>query len=232
VNRPPCTYVFWDIDGTLLTTGRSGIKAFEDALREVAGVTRDLTAFPTSGLTDCMIARKLLLECGVEPDPDTERRLLAAYAARLPECLSVRLGHALPGVVEVLDALRMRDDVVIALLTGNLEAAAWAKLDRYGLGGYFTAGGFANDGYERAEIGRAALHRSGIDVDTVAAAGDVYLVGDSPYDVACANALGLRMIAVATGVHTAEELSQGYPWWLLDRLPSPTEFLTKIGLPC
>ena len=60
--------LFWDIDGTLLTTARAGIRAWEDAVTQVAGRQVDLADFPTAGLTDRAIARDLLRLAGVEPD--------------------------------------------------------------------------------------------------------------------------------------------------------------------
>lgn len=221
--------VLWDIDGTLLTTLKAGIKAWEDAARDVLGVDLDLEDMPTSGLTDPMIAREILGVAGRPPDEEVEAALGAVYVAALPQRLTERRGFALPGVVDVLDALHGRDDVVQGLLTGNYRLGAKAKLERYGLSGYFDFGGFGDDGFDRSMIGKVALDRAqefGGDVGH----GRVFLVGDSPYDVACANALSLRMICVATGTHTVEELSDGAPWWMLERLPSPADFLRNIDL--
>jgi phosphoglycolate phosphatase len=223
------TVVLWDIDGTLLTTGRAGIKAWEQAAVEVLGYDADLTGMRTSGLTDLMIAREIVVAAGRPPEPALERRLADAYTRALPACLTPSRGGVLHGVVEVLDALSGRPAVYVALLTGNMRAGARAKLDCYGLTRYFDAGGFGDDGFDRAGIGRVALERveravGTLDLDRV------FLVGDSPYDVACAAALGIRMIAVASGEHGAAELATGQPWWGLDRLPGPDEFLARLGL--
>jgi phosphoglycolate phosphatase len=223
------TVVLWDIDGTLLSTGRAGIKAWEDAAADVLGYEADLSLMRTSGLTDLMIAREIVLASGRPPDPDLELRLAHAYCEGLPACLTPTRGGVLPGVVEVLDLLHARTDTVVALLTGNLRAGARAKLRCYGLDRYFDTGGFGDDGFDRVAIGRVTLER------VAAAAGPldldrVFLVGDSPYDVACARALGLRMIAVASGVHTAAELDVDAPWWVLSRLPGPDEFTLRLEL--
>jgi phosphoglycolate phosphatase len=212
------TVVLWDIDGTLLSTGRAGIKAWEHAAAEVLGYEADLSIMPTSGLTDLMIAREIVVASGRPAGPDLELRLARAYCDRLPACLTPERGGVLPGVV----------DTVVALLTGNMRAGARAKLQCYGLEGYFDTGGFGDDGFDRVAIGRVALER-------VAGAGPldlprVFLVGDSPYDVACARALGIRMIAVATGAHQATELDVDGPWWVLPRLPGPEEFALRLEL--
>jgi len=225
--------VLWDIDGTLLTTQRAGIKAWEDAVRTVVGEDLNLEELPTSGLTDPMIARQILIATGSTPDPETERRLGEAYTDALPDRLGQRRGFTLPGVLEVLDFLVAHEDVLIGLLTGNYRRAADAKLGRYGLSQYFGFGGFGDGSFDRVDIGRSALDRARV------IAGDLdpermFLVGDSPYDVACAARLGMRMIAVATGTHSRHELEQGPTWWLLDTLPPVAVFAARLGLgtPC
>ena len=225
----PGTVVLWDIDGTLLTTGRVGIKAWEDAAAEVLAYEADLSVMRTSGLTDLMIAREIVLASGRPADPDLELRLARGYCDKLPGCLTPTRGGVLPGVVEILDVLQARSDTVVALLTGNLRAGARAKLECYGLARYFDTGGFGDDGFDRVAIGRVALERvaagaGSLDLDRV------FLVGDSPYDVACGRALGVRMIAVASGAHAAAELDVDAPWWVLHRLPGPDEFTRRLDL--
>ena len=60
--------LFWDIDGTLLSTARAGVFAWEGAIREVLGSDRSLDSFPTAGMTDAEIATKLAEECGASLD--------------------------------------------------------------------------------------------------------------------------------------------------------------------
>lgn len=223
------TVVLWDIDGTLLSTGRAGVRAWEEAAAEVLGYETDLSGMRMSGLTDLMIAREIVLASGRPADPDLELRLAGAYCDALPACLTPERGGVLAGVFEVLDLLRGRSDTVVALLTGNMRAGAGAKLRCYGLDGYFDTGGVGDDGFDRVAIGRVALDR----VAAVAGPLDldrVFLVGDSPYDVACAKVLGMRMIAVATGGHAAAELDVDAPWWVLPRLPGPDEFALRLEL--
>lgn len=223
------TVVLWDIDGTLLSTGRAGLKAWEQAAADVLEHEIDLSVMRTSGLTDLMIAREIVLASGRAADADLELRLARAYCDGLPGCLTPARGGVLPGVVEVLDLLQARTDTVVALLTGNMRAGARAKLECYGLARYFDTGGFGDDGFDRVAIGRVALERVAagagpLDLDRT------FLVGDSPYDVSCARALGVRMIAVATGAHAAAELDVDAPWWVLHRLPGPDEFALRLEL--
>ncbi|HVV58631.1 MAG TPA: hypothetical protein VHC45_09730, partial [Gaiellaceae bacterium] len=59
--------LFWDIDGTLLSTARAGVFALEQALRDVTGVELDLQGLATAGLTDAAIAALALGEAGADP---------------------------------------------------------------------------------------------------------------------------------------------------------------------
>jgi len=224
------TVVLWDIDGTLLTTLKAGIKAWEDAAGAVLGVYMDLENMQTAGLTDPMIAREILALAGHSPDRETEAALAKRYVEALPDRLTQRAGFALPGVAEVLDALFGRDDILLGLLTGNYRNGANAKLERYRLSRFFEFGGFGDDGFNRTEIGETALARvrariSELDMRRV------FLVGDSPNDVACGTALGIKVIAVASGVHTVEELHAGNPWWILEQMPSAASFCSRIFSP-
>src|SRR5207253_1574197 len=118
--------VLWDIDGTLLTTARAGIRAWEDAVTQVTGIEVELAEFPTAGLTDRAIARDLLRLAGLEPDDHVVFRLLSAYTARLPDRLPERVGRVMSNVVEILHALCRRGDAVVGLVTGNAREGARA----------------------------------------------------------------------------------------------------------
>lgn len=223
--------ILWDIDGTLLTTARAGVVALEDGVAEVLDRHVDLSGLSTSGLTDRMVARAILVSLNLEPNPRIENELLATYCRQLPTRLGQRRGRVMEGVVDILERLSARDDVVTALLTGNLRAGAVAKLRSYGLEHYFdmSFGGFGDDGYDRVEIAQSFLGRLGKRHDVREDA--IYLVGDTPFDVACGNAVGMRTIAVASGLHDVDELTGCNPWWTLARLPTPDAFLARLGLP-
>lgn len=225
----PPVVLLWDIDGTLLTTGRAGIPAFEDAVREVLGLEVDLRGLPTAGLTDRTIAREILVSLGLPSDTAIEHAILDVYTRQLPERLRQGRGTVMPGVVEVLDYLSPLDTVVIALLTGNMRAGAAAKLEWCGLSHYFATGAFADDSLDRGEIAAAALAR----VTDVAGPLDldrVYVIGDTPHDIACGHAVGARTIGVATGSYRMEELAACQPWWVIPALPDAAVFADHLGL--
>jgi phosphoglycolate phosphatase-like HAD superfamily hydrolase len=217
--------VFWDVDGTLLTTGRAGMFAFEEAVAEVTGVAADLSDLFTSGLTDSEVAARVLEAAGSDPSPAARDRLLQAYERRLPGSLPRRRGAVLPGVADALADLHGRRDVRSLLLTGNTPAGARAKLVHYGLDRFFPegAGGFCIDDGTRADIARRAAPLAG-DAERV------YVIGDTPADIACGNAIGARTIAVASGWHSIDDLASHEPWALLEAIPAPPRFRELLEL--
>jgi phosphoglycolate phosphatase-like HAD superfamily hydrolase len=220
------THLFWDIDGTLLTTARAGIFALQDASLEVCNRELDLATMQTAGMTDAEIAIEICRGFGV---PDRAGDFLRAYARLLPARLSRRRGAVLPNVHEILELLDERDDVVNFLLTGNVRAGAEAKLRHYGLWQFFaqTGGAFSVEGSDRPSIARAAQALVGDDYDPARA----YVIGDTPHDVSCGTAIGARTIAVATGPgYSLAELEACEPWLALEMLPGPTAFLNRLGL--
>jgi phosphoglycolate phosphatase len=221
--------VFWDIDGTLLTTAKAGIFAWQDAFRETIGRTVDLEHFDTAGHPDHGIARRLLAEfAGIsEPDPQLVSDLVRRYEELLPAALGRRQGRVLPNVREILERLAALPHVCSLLLTGNTERGARAKLTHYRLLEFFRGGAFSERDRDRAGIARVALEHARA-VGCGSSPGNTYVVGDTPHDVACGAAIGARTIAVATGRHTTDELAALNPWRTLAELPPPDEFVVLL----
>jgi len=221
--------LFWDIDGTLLTTRRAGVFALEEAAREVCGAAPDFARLDTAGLTDHEVALLAIRECGGEATPEAASAMLRAYERHLPERLGWRRGGPLPGVVEILEALEGRDDLISLLLTGNTAAGAKAKLEHYGLAGYFAGGAFCVDGDDRPGIARRALSVAAEHARTVSPE-CTYVIGDTPHDIRCGQEIGARTVAVASGSYELEKLRRCDPWLALDRLPSPARFTELLKL--
>jgi phosphoglycolate phosphatase-like HAD superfamily hydrolase len=222
------TILFWDVDGTLLTTGRAGAPAWQAAVKAVTGRDFQLSSIRVPGLTDFQIAVRTFEILGVEADEETLRRMVRLYEEGLPAALPLRQGHVMPNVREILDQLQTRDDVRSYLLTGNTRGGAKAKLTHYDLFKYFPDGAFAEDTRERATIAARGLElarRSG-----PVAADRVFVIGDTPHDIDCANAIGAKTIAVATGGYSADELATHAPWRIFTELPPPDQFLGLIGI--
>jgi phosphoglycolate phosphatase len=221
--------IFWDIDGTLLTTGRAGIYAWQDALREVTGVVANLWEFDTAGHPDFGIARRLLTQfAGVaEPEESAVARLVERYEDHLPAALSLKQGAVLPNVREILEALARDPGARSMLLTGNTHRGAQAKLAHYGLAPFFSEGAFSDGNRDRIAIARAAVDRAGMLGATTT--DRVFVVGDTPHDVRCGLAIGARTIAVATGGYQAGELAAAGAWRTVPQLPPAADFFALLA---
>ena len=220
------TILFWDIDGTLLTTGKAGVPAWEAAVRETTGKEFQLSSIRVPGLTDFQIAARTFELLGVPTTGDVLQRMVTRYEEMLPSTLPLKQGRVLSNVREILESLRSRQDVRSYLLTGNTRAGARAKLTHYDLLQYFPDGAFAEDQKDRSSIARRALdlaYRTG-----PVAAGRILVIGDTPYDIEAAAAIDARTIAVATGGYSVEELSAHHPWRVFAELPPPSEFLRLL----
>jgi phosphoglycolate phosphatase-like HAD superfamily hydrolase len=199
----------FDIDGTLLLKASEAHRdAVLEGLREVYGVG-ELGGAPVeaAGRTDLEIAREMCLRHGLTAErfdagrDDFRAACTAAYARLCPPDLS---GHLAPGIVDVLEALAARDGVMLALLTGNLEPIARLKVARAGVGRFFARGqgGFGSDSEDRTDLPAIARRRAGGHPRA-----DTVVIGDTPRDIACARADGVRCVAVATGPYGAEALA-------------------------
>ena len=222
----PFIALFWDIDGTLLTTGKAGVPAWETAVRETTGRDFELSSIRVPGLTDFQIALKTFEVLGVDADEQTLRSMVKRYEELLPTSLPTKRGRVLPNVREILEELRGRTNVRSYLLTGNTRGGARAKLTHYGLFDFFPDGAFAENAQDRSTIAARALElarRAGPVGDNA-----VFVIGDTPHDIHCARAIGARTIAVGTGGYTVEELKAHDPWRIYEELPPPGEFLRVI----
>jgi phosphoglycolate phosphatase-like HAD superfamily hydrolase len=220
------TVLFWDIDGTLLTTAKGGVFAWDDAVKEITGRDFQLASMRIPGMTDYQIAVRTLESLGLEPEPELLERLVRRYESLLPTSLPRKKGYVLRNVREILEQLQGREDVRSYLLTGNTRGGAEAKLRHYDLWSFFPSGAFAQDAGARATIAARALELARLDGPCTEL--DAFVIGDTPHDIECANAIGVRTIAVATGGYDVEELRSHAPWRLYEELPAPDEFLRLL----
>jgi phosphoglycolate phosphatase len=203
--------LLFDIDGTmLLKASAEHAASMHAALREVHGVDEPAAAgVAAAGRTDGEITRQILLRSGVSADR------IDARAADVREVTCREFGHrcppdlrdkVAPGMAELLDELAERDDVFSALLTGNFEPIARLKLERAGLGHHFAEGqgAFGSDHEDRAALPSIARQRAGVNGPHPRER--TVVIGDTPADIACARADGVRCLAVASGPFPPEDL--------------------------
>ncbi len=216
--RAPALALF-DIDGTLVRrAGPHHRRALEEAIRRVTGFDSTTDGIPLFGMLDPDIIREMLRRAGAparmarERITEIEARAEAIYLRTCP----VLHTKTCPGVRPLLRSLE-RLGIAMALVTGNLTRIGWRKLERAGLDRYFRFGAFGEMARNRTGLARLAVaraRREGI----LGPETPVTLIGDAPADVEAAQANGLRSIAVATGLVSAEELARHGPGRVLEDL--------------
>ena len=201
--------VLFDIDGTLVDTGGAGRRAIEVAARQLYGRPDLFDEVAFDGATDKAICRAALHKLE-RPFDDVEiDRLLDAYVALLgPEVERTPRYRVFPGV-EALVRSMARAGVLLGLGTGNIEAGARVKLERSGLNRFFSFGGFGDDSEDRAALLRSGVRRAESILGHRARA--PWVIGDTPKDFAAAHAIGARVVLVATGRYSLEELAACRP---------------------
>lgn len=204
--------MLWDVDGTLLRTEGVAQHAFDVAAEHVLGRPAGRHEVAMSGKTDPLIALEILAFAGL--DDDEAGRLLPRLLERLEAELArardlVReQGRTLPGVEAVLADLHGDDAVAQSVLTGNTAANAAVKLEAFGLDRWLDVevGAFGSDCHDREKLVPIALERLATRRGRSLAPDDVWVVGDTPRDLACARAGGARCLLVATGRFPLDEL--------------------------
>jgi len=206
--------LLFDIDGTLLQRASAAhAEALREALHRVHHVHVDppRPSQDAAGRTDGEIARLLLLDAGVSAERIDERRddvreqCCRLFAELCPPDLSDRVVAGMP---ELLEWAHAQDGVRLSLVTGNFEPVARLKLRRAGIGHWFEAGqgGFGSDAEDRAMLPPIARRRAG-ETGSPWAREQTLVIGDTPRDIACAHADGVRCVAVCTGPYGAAELT-------------------------
>jgi phosphoglycolate phosphatase-like HAD superfamily hydrolase len=206
----------FDIDGTLLQTDGAAVESFSCAAREVLGIQDDLREIAFAGRTETLIVGDILRKHGVGFADGAESRFWEAVYAHMQRILAPNRGRVLPGVLDLLDALAGEPEWLIGLLTGNRTEMAEIKLAHFGLGGRFSFGGFGEQAADRDQLARQVIRRieerHGIPPERCV------VVGDTEHDIACARAAGARVVAVATGSRSRDQLAAHGPDLLLDDL--------------
>jgi phosphoglycolate phosphatase-like HAD superfamily hydrolase len=207
------TLLLFDIDGTLVQRAADAHRdAIHAALRRVYGLSDPTRPrIDAAGKTDLEIAREILVHSDVPErrigEGLHEFRVCAAeeYGTRVAADLTDKV---VPGMPELLGELDARPDVLLALVTGNLEPIARLKLARARLGDFFPRGqgGFGSDDEDRAALPMIARERAGSRTQPHPREHTV-VIGDTPRDIACARADDVRVFAVTTGPYGAEDLA-------------------------
>ena len=211
--------LLFDIDGTLVRCGPQIGPIFMGALKRTFGRTGNVRAYDFGGRTDTEAVIDLMTDAGL-PRDEVEGRLgeVRSHYSDLLERLDPEQMRLLPGVTELLEELADHDDTCVALLTGNWEIGARAKLEPFGLNRFFDFGAFGEDGVRRNELVPVAVDRATARLGTTPEPSDVVIIGDTVRDIACGDAHGVPVLAVATGFTSGPRLEQAGARWVVPDL--------------
>ena len=224
--------VLFDIDGTLLNSGGMGRASMQRALAEVFG-SPGKSSYRYDGKTDKQIVRDTMRLEG-HSDEHIDSRMEALIGLYLD---GLRTGaksgdfdiRPLDGVVDLLDALEAREDVVLGLLTGNVESGARVKLSAAGIDpDRFRVNAFGSDHEHRPELPAIAQRRASETLGIDIAGERVIVIGDTPADIECGRSLGAKAIAVASGHYTVEQLEAHEPYAVFPSLRDTVKLLETI----
>lgn len=209
--------VLFDIDGTLLVTGGAGGVAWQRGFEELYGVEADIAEHTDAGMTDPEIVKIVFKEViGREGSAEERAKAIGCYLKHLPDAVAESDGYrVMPGIEELLPDLIERG-VLLGLVTGNVEAAAHIKLARGRLNRFFSFGGYGSDSPDRTEVTKAALTRGELVSGGALTDGACISIGDTPRDVSAGHGAGIKVVAVATGSYSIEQLRDSGADWALE----------------
>ena len=214
------TVILFDIDGTLVSAGRSGRNAICAGLEAVVGrsVEPDELPFSFAGMTDRSILRRGLEACGVPAHNECIDEALDAYLQALPDEVSKASNYRVHSGVEPLLERLSNTDLALGLGTGNARRGARIKLARAGLHRYFSFGGYGCESELRREVIARGIERGARRLGEAVSACGAIIVGDTPADIEAAHDNDADCLAVATGSYSLRELEDYEPRWLVASL--------------
>lgn len=221
--------LLFDIDGTLVHANGTGRRALCRGISDWADqpVTTDGVSF--SGRTDPAIVEAVLRANDLPITQNAVDEAVDAYVEAMSGTLTENDVTVLPGVRDLLVALDDHDEVQLGLVTGNVEAIAYEKLEIHDLDGYFPVGAFGSDHPDRNELPEIARRRASAYSDYAFPSGDhIAVIGDTVHDITCARATSARAIAVCTGRYEREDLESKNPDVLVDTLQPTNQVLNHL----
>ena len=189
------TLILFDIDGTLVDVHGAGRASFAAAITATWNVVDDLADITFAGATDTGVLQQLRRRHALHVEREAE------FFRQMEQTLLVALSTQAPrlydGVRECVSTWQQTPGAVLGLVTGNGRRCAHLKLEHAGIDpGIFDVGGYGDEHHDRNEL--AALAKQRAESGRGGAFDVVYLVGDTPNDIAA----GLHIGAVAVGVTT------------------------------
>jgi len=212
MHRNQSRLLLFDIDGTLLSTHGIPRQAMSTVLRRRYPDFNYDSGYNFSGRTDWEIVEHLLTYDDRPAGENQIHAILRDFAVELEYVLqNGRLPLVFPGVKSLLDKLNRMEDVYLGLVTGNIEKGARIKLNKADLADFFYVGGYGDDSKNRDDLPPLAISRAELFYHCSFEKKNVWIIGDSLFDIRCARNNEIHVLAVSTGWTGYEELSAASP---------------------
>ena len=230
----PSKLVLFDIDGTLLLTAGAGRRAIVAALSEEVHDVSAFAGIRFDGKTDPQIVAEMLEAAGQVESRESDRvhQLCRRYVGLLALELERPTTRTtlMPGVEPLLDRLERRPGVMLGLLTGNLAEGAALKLRSGGLDpSRFRVGAYGSDAAHRPALPEIAARRAEPFFGRLPRGAEIVIIGDTPADIHCGEAISARAVGVATGAYSVSDLAACGPHAVFEDL-SDTEVVMEAIL--
>ncbi|MBN2383230.1 HAD family hydrolase [bacterium] len=222
--------ILFDIDGTLVLTGGAGSRSMTKAFSTVFGVDNAFQEVAMPGMTDPLIFEKAIKLHGLTWTEVDLARFKQLYFANLErEIVKPNPGKkVMPGMPALLELLDQEKTMVVGLLTGNWRQGAYIKLDHFGIWSYFRCGAFSDDHKLRKKLVTIAWRQCEQMIGQRISAKDIWIIGDTPLDIACARDNGAVAVAVATGTYSPSQLQAHKPDYCYDHLADFSDLLCAL----
>lgn len=222
--------VLFDIDKTLVKSSKGHREAFSNAFKKVYGVETNIDIINPDGMTDQQIIIDVMKKIGLDEQEIRPRlaecmRVMSSYFEGAIVNEEITTLEGVPSLLEKLD----RQGVLMGLVTGNLEPIARGKLEKAGINHYFEVGGFGSDHTDRVELVKKAV-RDAEENYNFRTDGGVFLVGDTPKDIAAGKEAGVQTVGVATGAFSKEQLMHAGANFAVKNLNDKSRIFEILGL--
>ncbi|NWF51499.1 MAG: HAD hydrolase-like protein [Nitrospirae bacterium] len=221
--------LLFDIDGTLIDSGEAGTRSLNLAFKELFSIENAFYEISMAGKTDIQIIKEGLRKYGIPINKNTDS-VIGTYLKHLKIEINNDSKHIKPGIYELLEILKLVNNIKLGLLTGNLEHGARIKLQPFRLNGYFPTGAFGSDDEDRDRLLPIAIKRFEKIYQKEIAVSKCIVIGDTPKDVNCAKINGALCVGVATGPYSISDLIEAGADIVFNDLTDHKKFFEFLNL--
>lgn len=206
--------IFFDINGTIIKRDSRTDLPYEYAVNQLLNIENSLALINTSARSDKDVLMEILDKNNLEFSNEIWQRFLQVYQEKLEEFRVTDVWRENADAVNFINNLSDKG-YPLALITGELNIGAKYKLSKLNIWDKFITGGFGEDGLKRFEIAEKALDKT--EKITEKKFTDLYIIGDTILDIKTARHLGAKIISIATGSNSYEELKAENPDYLIKK---------------